>query len=275
MKKETAKSWCLEATRLIKFPPDREAVQEELEQHLIDKQEDLRQQGVPKEQIEALAIAAMGSAEEIAPQLAAIHRPFWGYAYRVCCAILALCMLISVPLLSKSIVTNMKKKPWKKPSFVSLHAEKGDKLLLYTQPNTTSNVADYSITVTQVALYQANLFETNQQTDLHTDFAIQIKVQHPCMYSGATIIENMWAEDSFGNVYASSSSRCGGTLCKEKHLAYTHERRYGFAHYYTLVFEDQLFGDFLSKDAQWIDLHYDRDGAKFTIRIDLLGGDQE
>ena len=272
MSKDMISKWCSDATQLIKFPPDREAVREELKQHLLDKQDDLREQGVPEDQIEAQAIAAMGSAEEIAPQLAAIHRPFWGYAYRVCCVILALCMVISIPLLAKRIVSTMKAKPWKEPHFVSLDVENGGKALLHTYPNTVVKVQDYIITVTQVLLYESRLFDMGQYTDPYTDFKIQIKVQHPKMYDGAEIFQYLWAEDSLGNVYHSSDTGGSLRLCNDKHLTHTYPQRYHFAYYYELSFHDLSLYDFLSEDTRWIDLHYDRDGTKFTIRIDLQGG---
>lgn len=274
MKKETAKSWCMNATRLIKFQPDREAVQEELLQHFLDKQEDLRQQGIPEDQIEDASIAAMGSAEEIAPQLAAIHRPFWGYAYRVCCALLVLFLLVATPIFFIDIRSILKKEPWEEPYFYFPSAENGDKALLYTQPNTQVKIGEYTISVTQVLLHESRLFDMGQYTDLYTDLLVQIKVQHPKMYDGSEIFKYIWADDSLGNVYCCSSALGGKRLlCDDMHIVSTYPHRYGFAHYYELTFHDNSLLDFISKDAQWIDLHYDRDGTQFTIRIDLMGGD--
>lgn len=39
----------------------------------------------------------------------------------------------------------------------------------------------------------------------------------------------------------------------------------------TCIYEMELT-DFLSQDAQWIDLHYDRAGRDMVLRIDLTGG---
>ena len=272
MKKQTIHSWCIDATRLIKFPPDRVAVQEELHQHLLDKQEYLRSQGVPEEEIESKAIEAMGSAEEIAPQLASIHKPFWGYAYRVCCGLLILLVLVSIPSLFSGIHTLWNKHPWKEPALVYLNAENGDQALFHSYPNTKVLIGDYTITVSEVIVFQTRLHDLGQYNELCTDCRIMIKVQHPKMYTGQDIFQYIWAEDSLGNVYHSSATGGYLTLCDDIHIRHTYPQLYGFTYYYEISFHDLLHLDFLSKDAQWIDLHYDRDGTKFTIPIDLKGG---
>jgi hypothetical protein len=262
MKKETAKSWCADATRLIKFPPDRETVQEELEQHLIDKQEDLRQQGVPEEQIEALAIAAMGSAEEIAPQLAAIHRPFWGYAYQVCTALLILLMIITIPFFYTRMGYRF---GFDLPEFPSFGT--AEHIHYDAEPDTKVKSGAYTFTLEQVRISGDVLADVQDEILF---LSARIRLQHPQMHNGAELMEFVWAEDNLGNVYHSSSATSHIPAAKSTQFIRVEYYPYWFSNYYILTF----YG-YCSQDADWIDLHYDRDENSFTLRIELSGGDAQ
>lgn len=259
MKKNPISQWCSDATQLIKFPPDRIAVREELKQHLLDKQEDLRQQGVPEEEIEARSVAAMGSAEEIAPQLAAIHRPFWGYAYRVCCVILTLVFLVSLHFLVLKI--------WGMPSATppSL-AEPLDHGTVYhlSEPNTCWTAGEYSFKAVEARIH-AERYENIPEELLY--LSVVIRVQHPKFYNSANLMQYIWAEDDQGNRYYSSVANCYlPDVSLDQYIRPSNVG--GWLYKYHIL---TLWG-FASVDAKWIDLHYDRDGTQFTVRIDLTGG---
>ena len=72
--------WCIHAVQKIKYPPDREKVYLELRQHLDDRCEDFLAQGMDADTAAKKACEVMGDPYEIADYLAAIYRPFWGYA---------------------------------------------------------------------------------------------------------------------------------------------------------------------------------------------------
>ena len=255
MKKNPISQWCSEATQMIKFPPDREAVQDELKQHLLDKQADLREHGVPEEEIEAQAVAAMGSAEEIAPQLAAIHRPFWGYAYRVCCLIFAIVLTVSLPFL----LLKLNNLPYylQKPEFENIFTE--GTVIWRSAQDTQACVYDYRLTLMQSCLVD---------DESHgTVFMAQLKVQHPKMYNGAELMDFVWAEDSLGNVYHNTPARSYIPTIGSERYIHVEYQRYLFWSCFTL----RLHG-LRAEGVQWIDLHYDRDGVEFTIRIDFPGG---
>ena len=86
--------WCKEATRKIKYRPDRQDVYSELHQHLQDRYQYFIDQGMEPEEAVQKALQAMGDAKELAPVLAAIHRPFWGYMYTLCKWIFFLSVII-------------------------------------------------------------------------------------------------------------------------------------------------------------------------------------
>ena len=82
--------WCAAATADIKYKPDRERVSEELYAHLEDRCAAMTEAGVPEAEAVKQALAAMGSADEVAEQMAKIHRPFWGYLlpfHAGCCSL--------------------------------------------------------------------------------------------------------------------------------------------------------------------------------------------
>ena len=71
--------WLDEATRGIRFGPDRRAVSEELAAHLEDKTE---------AEARERAISEMGNATELGKELARIHKPWLGRLWAVSCVFL-------------------------------------------------------------------------------------------------------------------------------------------------------------------------------------------
>ena len=76
--------WCVRATGRIRYSPDRAAVHEELRQHLDDRSDGFLAKGFSEEEAIEKTLDAMGDPAELAPLLAQIHKPFWGYAQDVC-----------------------------------------------------------------------------------------------------------------------------------------------------------------------------------------------
>lgn len=71
--------WCHEASRYIRFKPDREQVYQELLTHLFDKVDDFESSGMKHEEALEAAIEAMGDATEIGLMMRKIHKPYLGY----------------------------------------------------------------------------------------------------------------------------------------------------------------------------------------------------
>lgn len=78
-------SWLRTAVHEIRFAPDREAVRQELQEHIEDKVADLLRifPGMTLQEAEERAMAQMGDPEEIGKELAKIHKPWWGYLWKV------------------------------------------------------------------------------------------------------------------------------------------------------------------------------------------------
>lgn len=75
--------WLNTATKQISFAPDRSDVARELRDHLEDKAATLGEvfPQLAQQEVEGMALNQMGQAEELAPVLAKIHRPWLGYVW--------------------------------------------------------------------------------------------------------------------------------------------------------------------------------------------------
>lgn len=79
----TFEEYCRAVSAHIRFKPDRGAVEAELLAHLEDRREALAARGVPEEEAEARAVAAMGDPAETGKALDKCHSPWLGWAYVV------------------------------------------------------------------------------------------------------------------------------------------------------------------------------------------------
>ena len=74
-------AWLREAVGGIKYPPDRRRVEKELYAHVMQRNRDFLKDGCTEREADEKACAVMGDPVEVRRDLAAIHRPFWGYAF--------------------------------------------------------------------------------------------------------------------------------------------------------------------------------------------------
>ena len=72
--------WCRDAISGIRYWKDRNKVFGELYEHLEDRYDYFIEKGYTHEQAQKKTLEAMGDPMELAPQLAAIHKPHWAYA---------------------------------------------------------------------------------------------------------------------------------------------------------------------------------------------------
>ena len=260
---EKLKKWCQAATDQIRYKPDRAEVEAELMAHMEDKADALRAQGISEEELENAVLRSMGSAEVIAPQLAAIHKPFWGYVYSgtkaaLCVLMLLLFVLGSYHLMNQSF-------HWSgttgADSFDSMTAAYEEVLLDYV-PNVSDRSDGYTYTVTR-----AGIWKTDWES--WTEYVCMLKIRvfgilpwenrHPT-------IENFWAEDSLGNRYVAYDDYIHNTTD-------THTQVFTPTEGFLSATYDVILRGFDTADAQWVKLHYDRDGRDIVLHIDLTGGD--
>lgn len=263
-------SWCMKAIEKIRFTPDQDAVMRELYDHMMDHYEALLEQGLDRAEAERKTLEAMGSAEELAPQLAAVHHPFWGWCLWVSRIALALLLcgaiFVGIPYFRYLYFSE--------PTYERLHVYEDTYIsdevgvserLFYAEPDLSAASDGYTLTLTRAARWTTDFIDESL-TDQDSLF-FQIRVFNPRPWAERPEFSQwLWAEDSLGNYYYS----------REETVNYPGECYLMGNIYHSAPFTytlDLQTSGFLSADAQWIDIHYDRAGRDIVFRIDLTGGD--
>lgn len=266
--------WCTEATNLIKFGPDRDAVSAELYAHLTDHFDALVEQGVPEEEARAQALEAMGSAKEIAPQLAAIHAPFWGYVLRISriamIILLCLCVLPVWNYLSDLRFGVRNYRDFALFDAASYGGESGRELHYLSSPGTSFQTDGNTFTLTDAVIFTETTADGTEKTRFYFRLAQTSLLpwseqeDYFGLYSNrANIGSTIYVVDSLGNTYSSyqegypdneSVVPNGG---QTGIFTYTHEC---------------WINDFQGVDAKWVAICYTRDGRDYSVMIDLTGG---
>ena len=248
---EKLKNWCASATAQIRYKPDRAEVEAELMAHIEDKADALRAKGVPEEEINGEVLRSMGSAEAIAPQLAAIHKPWLGYIYRTAAVLTAITCLLAV-FLWGTFGGNLLFKLIDTANFDSLIANHGQ-LKHYSHPNVSDSSDGYRFQVTEAGLDATG----------HVLY-LELQVTYWPWMADTNATRYIWATDSKGNYYASQAE-----------AAYQNIPRVSFGGEMSTGGISCLGLNILhfSDTANWVELHYDRDGRDIVLRIDLTGGD--
>lgn len=92
------RSWTETVLNQMRFPPDREAVRQELWDHLMDRREDFIAQGMSEWDAGDAAVRVMGDPVEIGRQLNRIHRPILGWIWQISRIMLITAVILSVIL---------------------------------------------------------------------------------------------------------------------------------------------------------------------------------
>ncbi len=150
-------AYCRAVCAQVRFKPDHAAITEELSGHILDRRDALMEQGLSQQEAEARAVAAMGDPEEVGKALNKEHSWLLGWVQVwLHWSMIALAVLIVLYLLSRSSA------PWSisldRVSFLLPHPEQAYALSKYLsesitedfQPNITTRLDDYTLTVTRV-----------------------------------------------------------------------------------------------------------------------------
>ncbi len=251
-------TWCGKATDQIRYPPDRRQVYSELMAHLEDHRDVLIEQGLTERQATHNALEAMGSAKEIAPQLAAIHRPFWGYFYSVVKVAAIILCTFTLLLLILSLAPTLN-------YYLHYHDD-----AMYLSPNQLENWQ----VVTQVKPQQHDysdgyLFHLPDAVLWEMDgeyvLAARLQVIDLGIFTrNFSIFTQLWAVDSAGNRYP---CRADSDFNNETGVTTGGGTGTGCLSSSTI-----LVKGLPSADITWLELRYDRDGRDIVFYIDLAGG---
>ncbi len=264
--------WCESAVSGIRYKPDRAQIYAELYSHLEDRCAAMTDAGVPEDEAVKQALAAMGSAAEVAEQLEQIHRPFWGYLLRLSRWLLlgaaVLAAFIVFPWLRELAIVTPRDLAATLPNygntegFDTNHA----KHLWAVEARARDSSDGYRFTLTRAdgwLSYHANtLGETEADS---VDLTVECFNLRPwARYS--YVQYDFYAVDSLGNRYEAynDSWRDGG----EPVLLWLNVRNTGV---FTVTRICSLMG-YCSQGAEWIELRYDHAGRDVRLRVDLPGG---
>ena len=268
--------WCNQAVRLIRYPPDRKEVFEELRQHVDDRSDLFLAQGFSQEEAVEKTLLAMGDADELAPQLAAIHKPFWGFAWSITksFAIIAFIGMLLAVLIYRvpyiwaefkelfrdvpdSLETYLNWDPYE----MTEHPDHGTRQL-YLTPGCEYTDSGYTVTLTDAAVWK---HDPGEYILGHLSFRLRITNPMPWA-SEPSFVKYLTAEDSLGNKYTFnhfddlSDGYRGYVSGKLKKVGLSE---------WTL--ESEFINRF-TKDVQWVDICYRRDGRNMIMRIWLSRG---
>lgn len=272
MQKNLLIQWCEVATCRICFGPDRKKVADELMGHLEDRRDALMAQGLDENEATAKAMEAMGDAKVIAPQLGAIHKPFWGYLLRVSKILLIILLCVSFNPIRKYVKNLDLNKSVSFQKFdvfdsASYGGDTGRTLLHLSQPELSFSSDGSHFTLTDACVYSqdseyygpntARLYIRIQQTSLLP------QTEHQEYFSHFAVASYFSARDSLGNEYPcfwDGTGRKDPFFCASGAqtglFTYTHEC-------WIIPFPSE---------AEWVEIIYDRDGRSYTMRVDLTGG---
>lgn len=255
--------WCRDAVRKIKYIPDRNKVYLELRNHMQERYDALLERGVSPKDAVKQTVAAMGDANEVAEQLAAIHKPFWAYT-------LVFTRFVAIVMLFLTL-------GWGVYYFVHELEYLRDKELdgfnmgvgecYYTAKANVSDSSDgYTFRVTDVAIWRNDLPEEVNGKAYYDQLILRLEVHNPLPWAPEQrVLEHMWAIDSSGTyhdhaLYETTETGMGFYSIATQQLSLTTYR-------YDLRIHNT------PEDIRWIELHYDRDGRDLVLRVDLTGGE--
>lgn len=241
--------WCDDATAQIRYGPDRKAVHAELLAHLEDAKACYMQNGEVST-ASARALEAMGSATEIAPKLAKIHRPWLGYLSSAIkfCGILMLIIALLCTVLDAITFTHH----WfALKNFDALPANYHD-LDYYDTPNVHWFAEGYYCEIEEVGYQKENQV-----------FCFKLNLVHMSWMQDANFPNYIWATDSNGNYYTSIAE---GFYSDVPRIV----RSGSFRNHIISSYNMAIFG--FDPAVQWVEFHYDRDGQNLVLHIDLTGG---
>lgn len=268
-------NWCRRAVSRIVLVQDRITVGRELYNHMEDQYEACLDRGSTPAEAERQALDSMGDPEELAGQLGIIHRPFEGLLLlvtrRVLRVLLVLLLFTTAAHLLVSYVLNHN---YTQPVFqrynpytdTTVSDTVGEWHMTYrTAPNTADTSDGYTFTLTDAAQWHGIYIDSAGQLQEDDYFHFRITVTNPRPWAQYTdIVRWFRAEDSLGNTYYSAyEGGAASTLYLRGSIYHTGPMTY--------VCDMQLT-DYVSQEAEWIDLHYDRAGRDIVLRIDLTGG---
>lgn len=267
--------WCNDVVSYIRFKPDRPAVKQELMEHMQDKYDGYIEEGFTPSEAEQKTIREMGSDRETGLLLRKIHKPYLGWLLRLTQWALAIVLIMAVvngvewgkDVFYDKIIYEYRD-PFEMTRYETGYGDQYERLL-YLEPYSSAKCNGYTFTVTKVA-YWEGMHQTPLAGERDVNyFEFRLEVFNPRPWAGKTLAPRwLSAVDSLGNYYYPYFEHFSTTEDYSEPFLWGNGRHTAP---FTYVWDMELSG-YVSQQADWIDLRYDRGGKEFTIRIDLTGG---
>lgn len=235
-----------------------------------DRYDDYIEQGLSPKEAERKTLEAMGSAQELAPQLAAIHKPFWGYTLTLTRLIATCLMLLAlghgIYYFHEQIKQNNNQDKMEQIVSAGLLGEGAYTRICQIQPNVKATSDGYTFSVTDAEVWRSFIPEEVEDKGYHDRLFLRLEVKNPLPWAPEQrAFEAMWAIDSAG-VYHDTIIR-ETQLPEMGYIGMIKKRKAWNTYTYDLYFSDT------TEDVKWVELHYDRDGRELCLRVELTGGD--
>ena len=266
------KQWCDSAVSYIRFKPDRPPVRQELLEHMQDKYDDYLGQGMLPADAERRVIREMGSDRETGLLLRRIHKPYLGWVWRCTQWLLVIALVLAGFSFwgwkSTLYIGDSAAPPGRRDVYNSTYFEYPAGSIcrvLYTEPNCSDSSDGYTFTVTKAAYWEGSYSDESGTRETH-DFYFRMEVTNPRLWAGGTEAPRwFYAVDNLGNYYYAfyESDRS-----PEGSVVGNGVRTGLFTDTWEMWIED-----YVSRDADWLELRYDKEGRDLALRIDLTGGE--
>lgn len=257
--------WAREATGRIRFSPDRMRVYDELMAHMEDAMEEHVHAGAEEKEAAARAVAAMGSAAEVAERMARLYRPFWGYAWKltrvpaVLAGVYLVFMLTFGGLLRSGVFDFYSPDPY-------IERERAySRLVCDLAPQARSRVGGYTVSVPRLRLWETEGMEAEgaeyakYNGDRNAVFVLKMSSLNPWL-AAPMYYRYVYATDDLGNVYGWRDYE-GGTDTPETCGNLAHAGL--FSSYAELWVTD------IDPKATVLTIRYDGFGQQFALEIPL------
>lgn len=274
--------WTVRACCRIRLGYDRRAAERELLAHLEDEAEAIRREKeLTAYEAEQQALAAMGDADEVGRQLAAVHKPWLGYLWLWSRRVLIVCIAVAVLAalgFSERVgfdwnVSGDNPRYWQEKSWYIDHTTAGT----WTEftPDCRDESDGYTFTVPAAARvhnedYTAEYEGVPHEVEENTSLYVTVRATSLLPSTeGCAAFWDFYAVDDLGNHYWSWT---------DPDVIYTWQyQRSLVGNTYTTglwTSEYQAWISEIDRSASWIELRYDRDGRDVRLRIDLTGGEK-
>ena len=262
--------WCRDAVSQIRYRPDREKVYTELRGHMQDRYESYLAEGMDEKEAEIKTLAAMGDAKELAPQLAAIHKPHWAYAM-VITRFLAFILIMAIVISGVSLAVKRLEVDgwqdwfdWPDDPWDPYTEGNGTQVAYVTPKDVTDSTDGYYFKVKKAVMWQQEDAPAAENGICYGQLYVRLNVTNllPWM-SQLPAVHWMWAVDSAGTYYTSKNEQNPTT---QAWITPMLDGDRLWTQSYDVYFQGA------PADIQWVELHYDRDGRDILLHIDLSGG---